>query len=93
MSTLDALLIAERMALLSGREDEFVWEILKRYTGMRSGEVDGLETRYLINARHSLHRVVRVEWQLAEVKSKLIRCAPKDKSHRDVDVPLFSGTC
>ncbi|WP_198036887.1 hypothetical protein [Nocardia sp. BMG51109] len=89
LSALDALLIAERMALLSGRDDEFVWEILKRYTGMRSGELHGLETKYLINTRHPLRRVVRVEWQLAEVRGKLIKSAPKDESNRDVDVPLF----
>ncbi|MGW5518732.1 tyrosine-type recombinase/integrase [Nocardia africana] len=86
---LQALLIAERMALLAGRDDEFVWEITKRYTGMRSGEIHGLETRYLINTGHPTRRQLRVEWQLAEVRSKLIRVPPKDDSRRDIDVPMF----
>ncbi|MBO0853246.1 MAG: LacI family DNA-binding transcriptional regulator [Nocardia sp.] len=86
---LQALLIAERMALLSGRDDEFVWQITKRYTGMRSGEVHGLETRYLIDTGHPTRRRLRVEWQLAEVRSTLIRCPPKDESRRDIDLPMF----
>ncbi|MFI7194924.1 hypothetical protein ACIBQ0_34790 [Nocardia nova] len=86
---LQALLIAERMALLSGRDDEFVWLITKRYTGMRSGEIHGLETRYLIDTGHPTRRQLRVEWQLAEVRSTLIRCPPKDESRRDIDLPLF----
>ncbi|MBF6063280.1 hypothetical protein IU500_17495 [Nocardia terpenica] len=61
LTGLHALLIAERMALLSGRDDEFVWEITKRYTGMRSGELHGLETRYLSNTRHPRRRLLRVE--------------------------------
>ncbi|MGW5518731.1 tyrosine-type recombinase/integrase [Nocardia africana] len=85
----EALLIAERMALLTGRDDEFVWEITKRYTGMRSGEIHGLETQYLINTKQPNRRQLRVEWQLAEARSKLIRCPPKDESRRDIDLPIF----
>ncbi|AHH22139.1 hypothetical protein NONO_c73840 [Nocardia nova SH22a] len=62
---LQALLVAERMALPSGRDDEFVWEITKRYTGMRSGEIHGLETRYLINTGHATRRRLRVDDLLA----------------------------
>lgn len=93
LSPLDALLVAERMALMSGRDDEFVWEILKRWTGMRSGEIHGLETRYLINTGHPRRRLLQVEWQLAEVHSKPIRIPPKDESYRNIDIPLFCGTC
>lgn len=32
-------------ALLSGRDDEFVAIVLKGFTGMRWGEIVGLETR------------------------------------------------
>src|SRR6266536_335965 len=79
---LGALLTAERAAILSGRDDEFVAVILLYYTGMRWGELVGLETRY---ARPGS---LRIEWQLYELEGEgLIRCPPKDDSRRDVDLP------
>lgn len=81
---LQALLIAERTALLSGRDDEFVALLLTYYTGMRFGEVVGLETQY---ARLGS---VRIEHQLYELDTgELHRCPPKDDSYRDVDVPQW----
>jgi integrase len=41
------LLIAERAALLSGRDDEFVAVVLAGFTGVRWGELVGLETGYV----------------------------------------------
>ncbi|MEU9974096.1 LacI family DNA-binding transcriptional regulator [Streptomyces sp. NPDC051014] len=77
---LGLLLIAERAALLSGRDDEFVAVILKGYTGMRWGEIVGLETEF---ARPG---TIRVEHQLYELDSgELIRCPPKDDSYRTID--------
>jgi integrase len=77
---LGLLLIAERAALLSGRDDEFVAVVLKGYTGMRWGEIVGLETRY---ARPG---AIRVEHQLYELDSgELVRCPPKDDSYRTID--------
>jgi site-specific recombinase XerD len=81
--TRGALLIAERMALLSGRDDEFVAMILKYFTGIRIGELIGLETTSVTRGR------LRVEWQLSEVGGKLIRCEPKCGSYRDIDLPEF----
>ncbi|WP_371677846.1 tyrosine-type recombinase/integrase [Streptomyces sp. NBC_01276] len=79
---LGVLLIAERAALLSGRDDEFIAVVLKAYTGMRWGEIVGLETEF---ARQGS---VRVEWQLYELDSgELVRCPPKDDSYRTIDVP------
>ena len=76
------LLIAERIALLSGRDDEFVATALMGFTGMRWGEVVGLETEFVRSAS------VRVEWQLYELDTgELHRCPPKDDSHRSIDVP------
>jgi hypothetical protein len=46
-SPLGALLIAERAALLSRRDDEFVVCLLLAYTGMRWGEIVGLETEFV----------------------------------------------
>ncbi|MET9479936.1 LacI family DNA-binding transcriptional regulator [Streptomyces sp. NPDC006638] len=77
---LGILLTAERAALLSGRDDEFVAVVLKGYTGMRWGEIVGLETEF---ARPG---AVRVEWQLYELDTgELVRCPPKDDSYRTID--------
>ncbi|MFD8998607.1 LacI family DNA-binding transcriptional regulator [Streptomyces abikoensis] len=79
---LGILLLAERAALLSGRDDEFVAVVLKGYTGMRWGEIVGLETRFC------RAEVVRVEWQLYELDTgELDRCPPKDDSYRNLDSP------
>ena len=79
---LGALLIAERAALLAGRDDEFVAVILLFYTGIRWGELVGLETEY------ARLRSLRVEAQLYELDtSELHRCPPKDDSYRTVDTP------
>lgn len=81
---LGILLVAERASLLSGRDDEFVAGVTKGYTGMRWGEVVGLETEFL--RPNSL----RVEWQLYELDSgEFERCPPKDDSYRTVDAPLW----
>ncbi|MEU1597250.1 LacI family DNA-binding transcriptional regulator [Streptomyces sp. NPDC005708] len=78
------LLLAERTALLSGRDDEFVAVILKAFTGMRWGELVGLETEFV------RPKSIRVEWQLYELGTgELHRCPPKDDSYRDIDVPGF----
>ncbi|MFF8610210.1 LacI family DNA-binding transcriptional regulator [Streptomyces sp. NPDC015346] len=74
------LLTAERAALLSGRDDEFVAVVLKGYTGMRWGEIVGLATTFVRPG------AVRVEWQLYELDTgELVRCPPKDDSYRTID--------
>ncbi|MGW1678541.1 LacI family DNA-binding transcriptional regulator [Saccharopolyspora sp. NPDC002376] len=79
---LGVLLIAERAALLAGRDDEFVGVTLKGFTGLRWAELVGLETRF------AREKSVRVEWQLYELDSgELLRCPPKDDSYRTVDMP------
>ncbi len=83
-TALGILLLAERAALLSGRDDEFVAIALKGYTGMRWGEMVGLETEFV------RPKSVRVEWQLYELDTgELRRCPPKDDSYRDIDTPSF----
>lgn len=83
-TALGILLLAERMALLSGRDDEFVGGILKGYTGMRWGEIVGLETDFV------RPKSIRVEWQLYEPDTgELHRGPPKDDSYRDIDTPDF----
>lgn len=69
---LGILLTAERAALLSGRDDEFIAVVLKGYTGMRWGEIVGLERRF---ARPGS---IRVERQLYELDTgQLVRCPPR----------------
>jgi integrase len=83
-TALGILLIAERAALLSGRDDEFVAIVLAGFTGMRWGELAGLETRFLRPAE------LRVEWQLYELETgELHRCPPKDESRRTIDLPQW----
>ncbi|MGX1884455.1 LacI family DNA-binding transcriptional regulator [Streptomyces sp. NPDC055287] len=81
---LGLLLIAERASLLSGRDDEFVGVVTKGYTGVRWGELVGLETEFLRPA------ALRIEWQLYELDSGVFeRCPPKDDSYRTVDIPSW----
>lgn len=83
-TALGILLLAERTAILSGRDDEFVAIVLMGYTGMRWGECVGLETGFV------RPKSVRVEWQLYELDTgELHRCPPKDDSYRDIDTPDF----
>jgi integrase len=83
-TALGVLLVAERAALLSGRDDEFVAIVLMGFTGVRWGEVVGLETKYVRPA------AIRIEWQLYELDNGVLhRCPPKDDSHRTVDSPAW----
>lgn len=87
---LQVLLIAERAALLSGSDDEFTLIVTMAYTGMRWGEVIGLEHEHLHDS------LINVEWQLREVGT-FYRLPPKDDSYRStnweprvpVDLPPF----
>ncbi|WP_432010122.1 LacI family DNA-binding transcriptional regulator [Streptomyces cucumeris] len=89
-SMLGALLLAERAALLSGRDDEFVACTVKSYTGNRWGELVGLEPEFVRPDGVAGHGLIRVEWQLYELESgELLRCPPKDDSYRDIDAPAF----
>ncbi|MER7172626.1 LacI family DNA-binding transcriptional regulator [Streptomyces mesophilus] len=79
---LGILLLAERAALLSGRDDEFVACVQLGYTGMRWGELVGLEREFV------RPDAFRVEWQLYELdNATFVRCPPKDDSYRTIDAP------
>jgi integrase len=83
-TALGILLLAERAALLSGRDDEFVGVVTMGYTGMRWGEVVGLQAKFVRPGS------IRVEWQLYELDTgELHHCPPKDDSYRDIDAPSF----
>lgn len=78
---LGALLIAERTALLTGRDDDFVAATTLHWTGMRISELRGLETKYIRPGK------IRVEWQLQLIDNTFIVEEPKDGSRRDIDLP------
>ncbi|TDC47094.1 LacI family transcriptional regulator [Jiangella ureilytica] len=79
---LGALLIAERAALLTGRDDEFVMVLADFWTGLRWGELVGLETRFVRSES------IRVEFQLWEDDTGAFHpLPPKDDSYRDIDLP------
>lgn len=86
-TALGAVLLGERMSLLSGRDDEFVCTILQLYATLRWGETVGLEVE-LVSPE-----VVHVEWQLYELgkSGRFVRCAPKDDSYRVIDIPPWLG--
>ncbi|MEU8040961.1 site-specific integrase [Streptosporangium sp. NPDC049078] len=78
-----ALTIAERIALLAGRWDEALMFLLAAYTGMRFGEVRGLERQY------AWLGAVRVEWQLREVNGVFLQAPPKHNGRRTIPLPPF----
>jgi len=80
---LQALLIAERAALLSGRDEEFVQVLTMHYTGMRWGEVTGLEASSVKPGS------IRIWWQLAEVNGVFVKIPPKYGSRRTIDIAPF----
>jgi len=73
------LLIAERAALLTGRDEDFTMIVTIGYTGLRWGEVIGLEHEY------ARPQAIHVEWQLFELKGRFHRLPPKDDSYRSPD--------
>ena len=80
---LQALLVAERCAALSGRDADFVMVLTLAYTGMRWGEVLAL-TPKAIRGNH-----LRVDWKLYELGGRFYKGRPKDGSMRVVDLPPF----
>lgn len=79
-----ALLIAERAGLLTGRADEFVSSMLAAYTGMRLGEIRGLERK------HAKLGLIDVQWQLREVGNHVfLKAPPKHNRRRKIPLPPF----
>lgn len=82
----EAVILAERMGVLSGRDDEFVMGVLMSWGALRYGETIGLQREYIKLGK------VRVDWQLIEDGGKFYLGPPKDDSNRDVDIPPFLQT-
>jgi len=80
---LQALLVAERCAALSGSDMDFVMVITLAYTGMRWSEVVGLTPQCVHDD------VLDVAWKLYELGGRFYRGRPKDGSIRPADLPPF----
>lgn len=79
---LQAVQLAERCALLSGRDDDFVFPLALAYLGLRWGEGIGLQHDDVSPG------IVRVRSQLGEGDHFYVE-TPKDESRRTLDVPPF----
>lgn len=80
---LQALLVAERCAALSGRDADFIAVLTLAYTGMRWSELVGLTPACLRGD------VVRIDWKLYELGGRFYTGRPKDGSIRPADLPPF----
>ncbi|MGI5288080.1 tyrosine-type recombinase/integrase [Nonomuraea polychroma] len=83
LTEFEVLSAAERASMISGRPDEFVEIVLRAYTGMRGGEIRGLERKYCKLGS------IRVECQLREVDGVFIKAPPKHNSRRTIPLPPF----
>ena len=80
---LEVLLFAERCAVLSGRDADFVLAVTMAYTGMRWSEAIGLPPG-------CVHKTtLGINWKLYELNSRFYRGRPKDGSIRTADLPPF----
>lgn len=83
LTPFEALVLAERMGIMSGRDDEFIAGLLMSYGALRYGELFGLQRQYVRLGQ------IRVDWQLIESGGDFYLGPPKDDSNRDVDIPPF----
>lgn len=82
-SPLQALLVAERAAVMSGSETNFVVTLTLAYTGMRWSELVGLPLACFHGDKLDIH------WKLYELNGRFYRGRPKDGSMRTADLPPF----
>jgi integrase len=80
---LQALLVAERCAVLSGRDTDFIAIVTLAYTGTRWSELVGLAPAFVRG------NVIRIDWKLYELQGRFYKGRPKDGSIRPADLPPF----
>lgn len=83
---LEALLVAERVATLSGQESDFIKTVFIAYTGTRWSEAVGLDPACVHGD------TIDLDWKLYELNGRFYRGHPKDGSIRQLDVPPFLAT-
>jgi len=88
-----ALCLAERCALLSGRDIDFVMNVFAAWTGVRWGELLAVEGRDSEDSPLQLAdsgiSTYAVDWQLRELGGVVRKAPPKDGSYRVLDLPPF----
>lgn len=93
ITPLQALCLAERTALLSGRDIDFVMNITAAWTGVRWGELlafEGSEDNDSpLQLRDNGISTYAVDWQLRELGGEVRKAPPKDGSYRVLDLPPF----
>lgn len=82
------LLIAERLAVLTGRDEDFLLGITDGYTGTRWSETIGLMPDYVLPA-YIDGDALDIQWKLYEFGGHFYRGRPKDGSIRPADLPPF----
>ncbi len=93
ITPLQALCLAERCALLSHRDIDFVMNICAAWTGVRWGELlafEGSEEKDSpLQLRDNGISTYALDWQLRELGGEVCKSPPKDGSYRVLDLPPF----
>jgi len=88
-----ALCLAERCALLSGRDVDFIMNVFAAWTGVRWGELTAVEGSAGKNSPLQIPETgistYAIDWQLRELGGVVCKSAPKDGSFRVLDLPPF----
>jgi integrase len=93
ITPVQALCVAERCALLSGRDIDFVMNVFAAWTGTRWGELMAVEGGNPADAPVRLTddgiSTYALDWQLRELGGVVRKSPPKDGSYRVLDLPPF----
>jgi integrase len=93
LTPLQAICLAERTALLSGNDIDFVMNITAAWTGVRWGELLAFEgsegNNSPLQIRDNGISTYALDWQLRELGGAVTKSPPKDGSYRVLDIPPF----
>jgi integrase len=93
ITPVQAVCLAERCALLSGRDVDFVMNIFAAWTGVRWGELIAVEGGHPASAPLNIVKdsisTYALDWQLRELGGEVCKAPPKDGSYRVLDLPPF----
>jgi integrase len=93
ITPVQAICFAERCALLSGRDTDFVMNIFATWTGVRWGELMAVEGWHGKDSPIQLPdngiATYALDWQLREIGGVVRKAPPKDGSYRTLDLPPF----
>ena len=93
ITPVQAICFAERCALLSGDDIDFVMNIFAPWTGVRWGELmavegwNGKDSPLQLPAKGIA--TYTLDWQLREIGGEVDKSPPKDGSYRTLDLPPF----